>query len=220
MCIATNSRECGNVFIHLSNCINPEYILCFWLYRLFSFWLVCWWNDEVVILVNKKSSGTSAAWTGPWLRWIVLLGPAWNMWEERKAFTCPGASSPSTTNGFIFHFRAKQAQLRHFITVAHGKAETGWHRGWMDKPPGPQAHLRLILSDYCECMSSLCHTGRRFSPSELVFGSLWLVNSDVLVLEMLLAGKRAEDLCVATRLSADRTGGRTAGGIVAESIIQ
>lgn len=51
------------------------------------------------------------------------------MQEEGKAFTCPRASaaqhrsSPSTTNGFIFHRGAKNAQLRHFITVAHGGTE-------------------------------------------------------------------------------------------------
>lgn len=51
-------------------------------------------------------------------------------------------------------------------------------------------------------------------------GSLGWLMGMCLFFEVLRAGKRAVDLCVATRLSAGRTGGRTAGGNIAECIIQ
>lgn len=71
-----------------------------------------------------------------------------------------------------------------------------------------------------ESVRALCHVFRQFCSSEWLLVVFDWLTGMCLRFEVLRAGKRAADVCVATRLSADRTGGRTAGGIIAESIIQ
>lgn len=147
-------EECGKYW-PVFNILNVFFV--------FVFWLVYWWIDELVILVNKKSSGTSAAC--PVEASVELAGL-----HVPTSLGCPAPSFPCTTNGFIFHQGAKAAQLRHFITVTRwgARRQDDTEAGWTNLQDYTCILSRLISSNRHECASSLCHVGRQLSLLELL----------------------------------------------------
>lgn len=188
----------------------------------FCFGLVCWWIDELVISVNKKLSATSAACPKLWLKWIVLLRPLSRScaasYARQPCLFCTGLFLGQLIASF-FMDKAKQPSWA-TLSLSH---EQRWRQDDAQAGrPNVQRHSRYFYPNFAHVIFARRQTVGAKQSSLLELGSVSprLVNRGVLVFEAPWAGKRAVDLRGVTRLSADGTGGRTAGGIIAESIIQ
>jgi len=143
-------------------------------------------------------------------------------WEEGlrwpTSLRCPALPPlPLKTNGFNFRKGAWKDQPMHYITVTQNTVESGWCCSWMCR--ALEQHLSPT-SYFCSSRVCLCCVVRQFCAFELLLLIFdWLIGMR-LCFEAPHAGKRAVHVCVATLLSPDRTGGRTAGGIISESIMQ